>query len=131
MPTWSCTTLGARSVSCGRRAPERIASLTYRHRSPIDYRWHVLARIWRTPILGELFNAVTNRSGFGVMLRRGQPGAAARFVDQLFEDLRPSGKTVLRLYRNTHEFAVALLGDQFRAPDPSAWWTTSARRSSS
>ena len=100
--------------------PERIASLTLIDTGVlIEYRWHVLARVWRTPILGELFNAVTNRSGFGVMMRRGQPRPLPRaFVDELFEDLRPSGKTVLRLYRNTDESQLALLADQFRALDP-------------
>src|SRR5215212_9996744 len=37
------------------------------------YHWHYLARIWRTPVLGELFNATTNRAGFGRLLRHGNP----------------------------------------------------------
>ncbi len=101
--------------------PDRIASLTLIDTGVlIDYRWHALARIWRTPIVGELFNALTNRSGFGLMLRRGQPRPLPdAFVDELFEDLGPSTRrTVLRLYRNTDAAQLALLADRFRAFDP-------------
>ncbi len=100
---------------------ERIASVTLIDTGVlIAYRWHLLARIWRTPILGELFNAATNRAGFGFMLRRGQPRPLpAAFVDQLFEELNPSTReTVLHLYRNTDETQLALLADHFRAANP-------------
>ena len=35
--------------------------------------WHVLARVWRTPRLGELFMRATTRGGLALALRRGQP----------------------------------------------------------
>jgi pimeloyl-ACP methyl ester carboxylesterase len=43
------------------------------------YRWH-LARIWRTPLLGELVNATTTRTGFGLLVRHGNPASAAPSV---------------------------------------------------
>ena len=38
------------------------------------YRWHFLARIWRTPVLGEIFMATTTRFGFKKLF----PGSAIR-----------------------------------------------------
>jgi pimeloyl-ACP methyl ester carboxylesterase len=99
----------------------RIASLTLIDTGVlIGYRWHVLARIWRTPVLGELFNAITTRAGFGFMLRRGQPRPLPpAFLDQLYEELGPAARaTALHLYRNTDETQLALLADRFRAVDP-------------
>jgi pimeloyl-ACP methyl ester carboxylesterase len=40
------------------------------------YRWHYLARIWRTPVLGELFNATTTRTGFRLLLRHATPAGS-------------------------------------------------------
>ena len=37
------------------------------------YHWHYLARIWRTPLLGELFNATTTRAEFRLLPRHGNP----------------------------------------------------------
>lgn len=100
--------------------PERVASLTLIDTGVlVDYRWHALARIWRTPVLGELFNAMTTRAAFGLLLRRGQPRPLpTAFVDQLYGELGPSTRaTVLRLYRNTDESELARLADHFAAPD--------------
>ena len=39
------------------RSPARVASVTLINTGAfIGYRWHILARIWRTPVLGELFH---------------------------------------------------------------------------
>lgn len=67
------------------------------------YRWHYLARIWRTPLLGELFMATTTRSGFRLLLRHGNPrGLPFAFVDQMFSDFDAgTRRAVLRLYRAT------------------------------
>ncbi len=56
----------------------------------LDYRWHVLARIWRTPVVGELFMAITTRFGFCALLRRGNPrGLPREFLDRMLRRLRP------------------------------------------
>ena len=38
----------------------------------IGYRWHILARIWRTPVLGEVFLATATRPLFRLLTNRGQ-----------------------------------------------------------
>jgi pimeloyl-ACP methyl ester carboxylesterase len=66
------------------------------------YSWHALARIWRTPGLGELFMATTTRTGFRALLRRGQPRPLPRaFVDRTYDDFdRTTRRAVLELYRS-------------------------------
>jgi pimeloyl-ACP methyl ester carboxylesterase len=73
------------------------------------YHWHYLARIWRTPLLGELFNATTTRTGFGLLLRHGNPRGLPRpFVDRMYDDLdRGTKRAILALYRATDDPAGA------------------------
>jgi pimeloyl-ACP methyl ester carboxylesterase len=67
------------------------------------YRWHYLARIWRTPLLGELFQATATRRTFHLLLKHGNPrGLPREFIDQMFDDYdRGTRRAVLKLYRAT------------------------------
>jgi pimeloyl-ACP methyl ester carboxylesterase len=85
------------------------------------YRWHYLARIWRTPVLGEIFQATATRSGFRLLLKHGNPrGLPKPFVDRMYDDYdRGTRRAVLRLYRATSNpgaFADAF-GATFRQLD--------------
>jgi pimeloyl-ACP methyl ester carboxylesterase len=68
-----------------------------------DYRWHYLAKIWRTPVVGEIFMATTTRFGFHALLKHGNPrGLPKEFVDGMFDHFDAgTRKAVLRLYRAT------------------------------
>jgi pimeloyl-ACP methyl ester carboxylesterase len=70
------------------------------------------AAIWRTAVLGELFNATTTRAGFRLLLRHGNPrGLPRAFVDRLYADLdRGTKRAILALYRATDDPA----GDSVR-----------------
>ena len=74
-----------------------------------DYRWHVLARIWQTPGLGEAFMATSSRRAFRVLVKRGQrerqlPRA---FVDQMYDNFdRATRRNVLRTYRAMRDAAT-------------------------
>ncbi len=88
------------------RNPDRLAgAVLINTGAMIDYRWHYLARIWRTPGLGELFQAVATRSGLRLALRHGNPRALPRpFVDRMYDDSDAATKrTILRLYRDTSD----------------------------
>ena len=62
------------------------------------YRWHTLARLWRTPGLGELFMATTTRPGFRFLLR--QDHLPRDFVDRMYDDFDAgTRRAVLALYR--------------------------------
>lgn len=84
--------------------PDKLASLVLINTGVLrDYRWHYLARIWRTPVLGEIFQATATRQGFRLLLRHGNPrGLPRAFVDRMYDDYDArTRRAVLRLYRAT------------------------------
>lgn len=70
-----------------------------------DYRWHLMARIWRTPILGELQQLLTTRSGFRWALNKGMPRPLPdSFLNRMYDDLdRGTKRAILKLYRATSD----------------------------
>jgi len=83
--------------------PGRLASATLLNTGVLPgYRWHALARLWRTPRAGELFMATTTRAGFGLLLRRGQPQPLPRAaVDRMYAGFGArTRRAVLELYRS-------------------------------
>lgn len=102
--------------------PERLASVTLINIGIMPgYRWHALARIWRTPLLGELFQATTTRFGFGLLLKQSNPrGLPEAMVDRMYRDMDWGTKrAVLRLYRATNNPGqmADTLGPLFRQLD--------------
>jgi pimeloyl-ACP methyl ester carboxylesterase len=91
---------------------ERIASITLIDVGILPgYKWHRLARIWRTPVLGELFMATANRRAFLKLVDRDEPRGLPRpFTERMYDHYdRRTKKAVLKLYRAT---------DEPGAPDP-------------
>jgi pimeloyl-ACP methyl ester carboxylesterase len=89
---------------------ERLASLTLIDIGILPgYKWHRLARIWRTPVLGELFQATTTRSGFRLLVNRSEPrGLPREFLDGMYDHLdRRTKRAVLKLYRATDDPGAA------------------------
>lgn len=69
------------------------------------YRWHYLARIWRLPLLGDLFMAITTRAAMRIVLRHGNPrGLPQAYFDEMYANY-DSGtrRAILKLYRNTSD----------------------------
>jgi len=73
------------------------------------YKWHRLARIWRTPGLGELFQATATRGAFRTLVNRGEPRGLPRpFIDQMYDHYdRRTKRAVLKLYRATDDPGAA------------------------
>lgn len=69
------------------------------------YRWHTMARRWRTPLLGELMHVWIPRAGWRRAMAAANPrGLPLEFVDGMYEDYdRTTRRTVLRLYRATSD----------------------------
>ena len=67
------------------------------------YKWHSLAKRWRTPVLGELFHAFIPRAAWRAQMQKNNPkGLPGEFVDKMYDDYdRETRRTVLKLYRNT------------------------------
>lgn len=84
--------------------PDAFASVTLINTGTlIDYRWHRYARIWRTPIVGELFMAGATRAGTRLLLGRDNPRLPGDAIDRLYRDGRSwaTKRAVLKLYRAT------------------------------
>lgn len=93
-----------------------------------DYRWHPWARVWRTPLLGELAMAVMNRPMFVRELRGGSKGLPVEYARQAYSFVTPAMKrTVLRMYRALEPKMLAggweqrLLGVTSRVPTLAVW----------
>jgi len=86
--------------------PGAVASMTLIDTGILPgYRWHSLARIWRTPVLGELFQATATRPAFRLLLNRNEPRGLPRdFVEAMYDHYdRRTRKAVLALYRATDD----------------------------
>jgi pimeloyl-ACP methyl ester carboxylesterase len=84
--------------------PDALASITLIDTGVMPgYRWHSLARIWRTPVAGELLQAAATRPLFRFLINRGEPrGLPREFVETMFDHYdRRTRRAVLKLYRAT------------------------------
>jgi len=78
-----------------------------------DYGWHALAKVWRVRGLGELFFALTTRSGMRSALKRGQPRPLPDEAFELFYRAnkdKGTQRAILRLYRATPSNSLEPLG---------------------
>jgi pimeloyl-ACP methyl ester carboxylesterase len=110
---------GPRGLAWAIANPTALASLTLINTGAFpDYRWHYLARVWRMPVLGAIFMAVTTRRGFHILLKHGNPrGLPKSFIDGMFDCVDSGTKrAVLRLYRSTRSLTelAERFGEVFR-----------------
>lgn len=81
--------------------PERVRRFAVSNApfSP-DYRWHIWARIWRIPGLGEMSMATMNRWVFTFSLRLGSRKLSDEHIRSAYSRVTPEMKRmVLRMYR--------------------------------
>ncbi|HET9116671.1 MAG TPA: alpha/beta hydrolase, partial [Pseudonocardiaceae bacterium] len=98
--------------------PERFASVTLINCGVLPgYRWHYLARIWRTLVLGEAFMRMATLPATRLLLRHGNPRGLPRdVVERMYRDYKNPAVAfaVLRLYRATDDRALSLTHLQSR-----------------
>lgn len=90
--------------------PQALASVTLIDTGVFpDYRWHKFAKVWRTPILGELFQATSTRRGTRLFLNRDNPKPLpVEFTDRMYGEIdRGTKRAVLKLYRATEPAQMA------------------------
>jgi pimeloyl-ACP methyl ester carboxylesterase len=113
---------GAVGLAFAQRFPERIERLVLFATVPLlpGYRWHRIARAWRTPVLGELTMGFTTRFGF----RRSLPPETA---DRAYADFdHGTQRAILRLYRSAPPEELARHGrrlGELRCPALVLWPT--------
>lgn len=121
---------GALSLPAAARRPDRVERLVVVDAVPLsgEYRWHWLARLWRTPGVGEALMAGFNRLTLKQLSRLSSPRPGPQGDAWLDEATRHlDGKTkraILRLYRSADpevlERAGAGLGE-LRCPALVVW----------
>jgi pimeloyl-ACP methyl ester carboxylesterase len=103
-------------LAFAQRHPERVERIVLLNALPLleGFRWHRLARLWRTPVLGELAMGSTSRRVLGRWLRRGSPIAGAWPSDRVkavYEQFdQGTQRAILRLYRSATEQQLADAG---------------------
>ncbi len=84
--------------------PNAFASVVVINGPPVsDYRWYALARVWRTPVAGEVLHGTLTRPFFELNVRRGNPKRLPdEFVGRMWREYdRGTRRAVLGLYRAT------------------------------
>ena len=123
---------GPWALAWAARHPGALASATLVNTGVvIDYRWHRYARIWRTPVLGEVFMATASRPGFRLLLGRENPRLTRDQLDRIYDASRSwaTKRAVLRLYRATPAATLAAPAAALRPLDRPAlviWGTRDA-----
>jgi len=107
---------GVVGLAFAQRHPERVARLVVINAVPFlpGYRWHRTARLWRTPVLGELAMGATTRR---IMRFSTREARAARdpmpdaWLDMVFDHFdQGTQRAILRLYRSSPSDVLAAAG---------------------
>jgi pimeloyl-ACP methyl ester carboxylesterase len=107
---------GAVGLAFAQRHPERIERLVVINAVPLleGYRWHRTARIWRTPVLGELAMGSTNERVLRLLSRESNatPGPMPEQWRKSVLDHFDQGtqRAILRLYRSSPPEVLAAAG---------------------
>jgi pimeloyl-ACP methyl ester carboxylesterase len=107
---------GAVGLALAQTAPERVERLVAMNVVPFvpGYRWHRIARAWRTRLLGELVMGSTTRWGLRQLSREAtvRPGPMSReFVDSVWEHFdQGTQRAILKLYRSAPSEVLAQAG---------------------
>lgn len=107
---------GAVGLELAQRAPERVERLVLVDAVPLlpGYRWHRIARAWRTPLIGELAMGFTTRRMLKRLSRRatatGRP-VDDELIDRVWEHFdHGTQRAILKLYRSAPPEALAAAG---------------------
>jgi pimeloyl-ACP methyl ester carboxylesterase len=111
---------GSVGLALAQRFPERVERLVLFSVVPFlpGFRWHRVARAWRTPGVGELLMGATTRWG----LRRELPTELADSAWDAFD--HGTQRAILKLYRSAPPDVLAQAGerlDEIRAPALILW----------
>jgi pimeloyl-ACP methyl ester carboxylesterase len=108
---------GAVGLAFAQRRPERVERIAIVDAVPFlpGYRWHRSARIWRTPVLGELAMGTTNRFVLRLLSREGNatPGPMPdEWIDSVLDHFdQGTQRAILRLYRSSPPSVLAAAGE--------------------
>lgn len=95
--------LTARAVSL---RPDLFATWTISNAAPhLDYKWHRMARMWQTPVLGELIQMMTRPKALTkALIDQGLPADLAAHEAQAYDATMK--RAILKLYRSAKNVAT-------------------------
>ena len=108
---------GGVGLAFAQRHPERIARLAVIDAVPLlpGYRWHRLARAWRTPVIGELLMGSTSARVLRLVSRESNaaPGPMSEeFIAGVMDHFdHGTQRAILRLYRSAPPAVLAAAGE--------------------
>ncbi len=108
---------GAVGLAFAQAHPERVERLVVCNAVPLlpGYEWHRTARIWRTPLLGEIAMGATTRRVLKRSTREANVGPGPlpdTWIDSVMEHFdQGTQRAILRLYRNSPSEALARAGE--------------------
>jgi pimeloyl-ACP methyl ester carboxylesterase len=114
---------GGAALAFAQRCPERIERVAIINAVPLlpGYRWHRVARAWRTRGLGELLMGATNRPVLWLLSREANvtPGPLPKALrdDALAHLDQGTQRAILRLYRTSPEDVLAAAGARLGSLD--------------
>jgi pimeloyl-ACP methyl ester carboxylesterase len=122
---------GAVGLLAAIERPEAIERLVIIDGVPFlpGYRWHRFARIWRTPVAGELFMGLSTKWGFRQIALRQGGDVSRELVDRQIDEIwkhfdHGTQRAILRLYRSAPETELEAAGlglDRITAPALVVW----------
>ena len=121
---------GAVGLALAQEAPELIERLVIVDAVPLlpGYRWHPVARVWRRPVLGELFMGLNTRWGSRQLMRRLR-AVPEEAIDAWLDTTWPhfdhgTQRAILRLYRSAPPDVLERAGErlgELRCPALVLW----------
>ncbi len=108
---------GALALIGVQRRPHLIEKLVVIDAVPLlpGYRWHWIAQLWRRRPIGEILNASTRRSAFGLLMRQARGDRKAmppEFLDMIWSHWdKGTRRAVLELYRDADPDRLAAAGE--------------------
>jgi pimeloyl-ACP methyl ester carboxylesterase len=112
---------GGVGLAFAQRHPERVERLVAIAVVPFlpGHRWHRIARMWRTPVVGELVMGFTSARTLRLATR--DAGLPASFYEDVMDHFdHGTQRAILRLYRSASPVALAAAGLELGAVDAPA-----------
>jgi pimeloyl-ACP methyl ester carboxylesterase len=109
---------GGVGLAFAQRLPARVERLVIVNTVPLlpGYRWHRTARVWRTPVLGELSMGATSRPVLRLFSREANvtPGPMPNaWLDSVLDHFdQGTQRAILRLYRSSPPAVLAAAGER-------------------